>query len=440
MVAWALVAVLAIVVDGRVLPRTTAVWLAVGGLAAFTLWVLWSRSWAPLEGPAGEDAQRDALYLGVLIAGALAFRPRAWAVNVEVALAGGVLIVLGYGVLGRMLPGLIDLHPSFYAGGRLDQPLTYWNATGALAAIGFVLCGRLAGDVLRPAALRAGAAAAALPMALGLYLTFSRGALAAVACGLLILALVMPTFSQLRALVTVVIGGAIVSAVGSRLDGVASLHGSMGHREAQGAVMLVVLVAAMAAIAAVQLRAARGERTGTIPWPSWVRPAGFVVALAVALLPYALAVVSERGDGNPQFGANAQRLASTGSNRYSYWRVALRTFADHPLKGEGAASFRVVWLKERPFRESVRDAHSLYFETLAELGIVGFVLLCALLAGVFLAARKVLSADPALAAGPIAALVVWAVHAGVDWDWEMPALTLVAVTLAGMLLARADRA
>jgi hypothetical protein len=27
------------------------------------------------------------------------------------------------------------------------------------------------------------------------------------------------------------------------------------------------------------------------------------------------------------------------------------------------------------------------------------------------------------------------VHAGVDWDWEMPALTLVAVLLAGMLLA-----
>jgi hypothetical protein len=46
--------------------------------------------------------------------------------------------------------------------------------------------------------------------------------------------------------------------------------------------------------------------------------------------------------------------------------------------------------------------------------------------------------EPALTAGAIAALAVWAVHAGVDWDWEMPALTLVAVLLAGLLLGAAE--
>jgi O-antigen ligase len=150
-------------------------------------------------------------------------------------------------------------------------------------------------------------------------------------------------------------------------------------------------------------------------------------------------VVSERGSENPAFGATASRFGSVGSNRYAYWRVALRTFADHPLEGTGAGSFRVDWLRERPFRESVRDAHSLYFETLAELGIVGFALLCALLAGVLLAVRRALADDRALATGPAAALVVWAVHAGVDWDWEMPAVTLLAVTLAAMLLAQGER-
>ncbi len=437
-VVWALVALLAIVADGPILPRTTAVRLAIGGLIAFTLWVWLARSWAPLAGPAGDDLQRDALYLGALVAGALAWRPRTWASAVEVALALGVLIVIGYGIVGRLLPGLISLHPSFYAGGRLDQPLTYWNAMGALAAIGVVLCARIAGDRLRPDALRAGAAAAAVPMALALYLTYSRGALAAVACGLLVLALLSPTVGQLRAIASVVGGGLVVSVVASQLDGVASLSGSLGHREAQGVLMLSVLVAAMIAVAAIQAYAQRRGGDTTIPLAGWMRPAGFVVAIAVAVLPYALAVVSERGEDNPSFGASAQRLASTGSNRYSYWRVAFHTWADHPLQGAGPASFRVEWLRERPFRESVRDAHSLYFETLAELGLVGFVLLCALLAGVLLAARKVLGTDPALAAGPASALVVWAVHAGVDWDWEMPALTLVAVTLAGMLLARAE--
>ena len=39
----------------------------------------------------------------------------------------------------------------------------------------------------------------------------------------------------------------------------------------------------------------------------------------------------------------------------------------------------------------------------------------------------------------IAALVVWAVHSAVDWDWEMPALTLIALVLAGSLIAGAER-
>ena len=63
------------------------------------------------------------------------------------------------------------------------------------------------------------------------------------------------------------------------------------------------------------------------------------------------------------------------SNRYAYWKVALRTFADHPLIGVGSGGFQAEWLRERPFREPVRDAHSLYLETLAELGLVGFALL-----------------------------------------------------------------
>ena len=72
-------------------------------------------------------------------------------------------IVIGYGLAGRLLPGIVELDRSRSAGGRLEQPITYWNAEGALAAIGLVLCAR-AGR--RPhagrAALRAAAAAAAV--------------------------------------------------------------------------------------------------------------------------------------------------------------------------------------------------------------------------------------------------------------------------------------
>jgi hypothetical protein len=441
--AWALLAVLLLAARGP-LPRGAAFGWAAGGLAALTGWALLSRTWAPLAGPAGEDAQRDALYLAALAAGTLAWRPREWARAVEPALAAGVLIVIGYALAGRLLPGVVPEHHAFTAGGRLDQPLTYWNATGALAAIGFVLCARLAGDAGRRPALRALAAGGSVPLGLAVYLTYSRGALAALGCGLVALGLLAPTWAQLRAGALCVQAGVYVAALVTAFDGVASLHGSTAHREGQGAAMLAVLLALTLAATALQAHGCRVEaagriRTGPLPLGPRTRLAVVVATLALAAVPYVAAVARERGAPAPApaFGATPQRLGSIGSNRYAYWRVAVRTFAHHPLRGTGAASFRVAWLRERTFPETVRDAHSLYLETAAELGLAGLAALLAMLAGVAGAARRTWRRDPGLAAGPAAALAVWAVHAGVDWDWEMPALSLVAVTLAGVLLARA---
>jgi O-antigen ligase len=146
-------------------------------------------------------------------------------------------------------------------------------------------------------------------------------------------------------------------------------------------------------------------------------------------------VGTERVPGRDVPEAGPQRLASVQSNRYAYWKVAVEAFADQPLSGEGSGGFRTAWLREREFRESVRDAHSLYLETAAELGLVGLAALALLLAGCALAAIR---AGPA-AAGSVAALAAFALHAGIDWDWELPALTLVALALAGSLMASPSR-
>ena len=50
------------------------------------------------------------------------------------------------GAVGAPGPWLVTLDRSISAGGRLEQPLGYWNAMGALAAIGLVLCAGVAGD------------------------------------------------------------------------------------------------------------------------------------------------------------------------------------------------------------------------------------------------------------------------------------------------------
>ena len=59
--------------------------------------------------------------------------------------------MIGYGLAERVLPGVVDLDDVRAAFGRLAQPLTYWNAIGALAALGLILVARLAGDGSRAA-------------------------------------------------------------------------------------------------------------------------------------------------------------------------------------------------------------------------------------------------------------------------------------------------
>ena len=80
----------------------------------------------------------------------------------------------------------------------------------------------------------------------------------------------------------------------------------------------------------------------------------------------------------------------------------------------------------------MRDAHSLYLETPAELGLVGLALAAR---AARLRRRGRAPRRGARYAGPVAALAAFALHAGVDWDWELPALTLVALVLAGLVLS-----
>ena len=41
-----------------------------------------------------------------------------------------------------------------------------------------------------------------------------------------------------------------------------------------------------------------------------------------------------------------------------------------------------------------------------------------------------------MAAGASAAMLAWFLHASIDWDWQLPAVTLPAVVLAGALISR----
>ena len=428
-------AAIAALVAPHPLPRSAPGRVAVAGLAALLAWVLLSRTWAPLAGPAIADAQRLALYLAALLAAAALLRGRR-ARAAEPALAAGALVVIGYGLAERLLPGVVDLAGSRTAMGRLEQPLTYWNAIGALAAMAIVLCARIAGDPARPRQARALAGAAAAPLGAGLALSFSRGAIVAAIVGLAMLLAMAPGGVQLRAALLVAGAAALAGVLAALLPAVHDVAGPLGRRESQGAALLagLVVLAIAGAVAVGRLAsAAAAERLRGL------RPAAVVTGLVVAVALVAGGAAIEGGPERAGAGATPARLGSADSNRYSYWRVALEAFADAPLRGHGAGSFGVLWLRERTIPEVVRDAHSLELETAAELGLVGLLLLAAFLGGVAACAARARRLAPAAAAGPAAALAVGAAHSALDWDWELPAgVTLSAILLAGVVIALAE--
>jgi O-Antigen ligase len=441
LVAWALV-VLAALLIARPLPSRLPGRLALGGLALLVGWTALSFTWAPLAGRVEDDLQRLLLYLGFFAAATALLRgPRArrW---LEPSLVLGALVVVSYGLSERLLPGLVELDRSFAAAGRLEQPLTYWNAFGILAALGFVLAARIAGDPDRPGPLRGSAAAAGVVLGLGAYLTFGRGALAAVAAGLLVLFALAPDGrSQLLSVVVITGAVGLAALLASRYPTVKTLVEGETGDAAAGAWTLIGTLALALAAAALVMREKRWSRK--LPALGISRPAAVLTAAGLVLLAGALATAVFEGKPeavSPTQRADPSRLGSIDTNRYRYWDVALESWADQPLHGIGSGGFQVEWLKQRDRVDTSGDAHSLYLETAAELGLVGLALLALFLGGVAAALVRLYRVDPRAAVGLAAGLVAWAVHAGLDWDWEMPAVTLPALLLAAAAVAWSEQA
>jgi hypothetical protein len=434
LVVWLLVAVAVALGTGKGRRRSwsSATWIALIGIGLLAAWTLASIAWAPIAGDAYHAGQLVVLYAGALLAGTLLLGSRSTQPWIEPVLAAGTVVVIGYALSERLVPGVLHFARSVSAQGRLEQPLTYWNAMGELAAIGFVLCVRLAGTTERHRWMRAVAAAACAPLGLGVYLSFSRGALFACVAGLIALVAAAPRREQIQALGMGVLAAVLCAAGASALTGVTALTGTLATRERQGALMLFLLIAVMLTVGAAALLGAWQGKRGDLRLP---RPAGWLaLALICGGLAVAIAAGAKETTSVPRLSGGAGRLTSLQSNRYAYWDVALRAFAAQPFHGVGAGGWAVWWLRYRTVSEFAVDAHSLPLQTAAELGVVGLVGLGMLFGGVAAAARGAHRAAGHAAAGPIAGLVVYAAHSPLDWDWQMPAVTLVALILAGMLI------
>ena len=430
-VVW-MIALAAVWLCEESLPRRRAGRSALLGLFALTALLGISIIWAPLRSVAQADLQRLLLYLGAFLAAVILLRGRQGLRLSELFLASGSLIVSCYALAARLLPAVVHETASESAAGRLEQPLTYWNASGVLAAVGLLLAARIAVDSGRTAWVRSAAVASVVPFGLAAYLTFSRGALLAIVVGAILLIVLSRERQQMRVLVVGICGAVLVSATAAVLPAVRTLQGTDPERQQQGFVLLLVLVAVAAGTIYLSRWWCRRPDSGLLSAPRALA-AGLAVVVVVGFS--AVAAGNGTSNGQPRFGADTRRLTSFESNRYAYWKVAGRMFIAAPVVGDGSGSFRVVWRRERTILDPALDAHSLYIETAAELGLLGLLALALFIGGVACAGRNVLRVRRAEATGALAALAALAVHAALDWDWEMPAVAMVGLLLAGAIIA-----
>jgi O-antigen ligase len=130
-------------------------------------------------------------------------------------------------------------------------------------------------------------------------------------------------------------------------------------------------------------------------------------------------------------GATAVARSGATEPRASLYHVAWHDeVLAHPFLGTGAGTFGLYWARSGRALEQggALDAHSLYLETLAELGPLGLGLLVAMLLAPLRRALA-LRHSPHVATA-VGAYVAFLVHAGLDWDWEMPAVVVAALCCA----------
>jgi hypothetical protein len=444
--AWLIVLALLLRAEVR-LDRRTA-----GGLAAMAGvvgWITLSVAWARDVPAAILEAERAAMYLLGFAAVILCAGRRTLAALTGGLLAG-VTVVCVVALGTRLLPREGEGVQAIFLN-RLSDPVGYWNALGLLAAMGIVLAVVLAARAHAPVS-RALSAATVPVLSATLYFTYSRGGWLALGTGLAAAVAVDPR--RLQLLPHVLAMGAVAGVgvwIASGQEGLTRLTAAHALIEREGRHMIAVLAVLVAASAAAVLAVGAVQRR-TRPLRTRRRRA-LERGLAAAVLAAVIAVVAAYGGpaglvrkGYDSFtrepvgtidpeNLNARLFTLQGEGRIDFWRVAWREHRAHPWLGVGAGGFEQAWQRDRPIPTTVRDAHSLYVETLQELGWMGAALLLAALTVPLAAARRARRHPVGVAA--LGVLVGYVLVASVDWVWEMPIVTLTALAAAAMLLIAA---
>jgi len=432
-------------------PRTA---LAAGALlAAFATFTVLSTTWAPAAGTAVTEGSRVLLYLGVFAVAVLATRVGD-AAGATDGLALGIAAVAILALASRLFPDLTaprevaQLLPG--TENRLSYPVDYWNGLGILVGLGTPLLLHAATRI-EEGRWRAIALAPLPAIAGAVYLTSSRGAAAVAAVGLV--AFLALTDRRLLALWAAGVGAAGSAAAVAVLHArdvlvTGPLRSDLAYTQGRSAAALVALIC-LGTATVYLLGGVRAPVRPRLPTP--VRAGVAVAVVLVAAVGVAASHPSNRIDRfkvppseDPVNEVGESHLLSGGgSGRWQFWGAAIDELERHPLRGGGAGSYESWWAANGSITYFVRDAHSLWLETLGELGILGLALLAAFFGVILFAAALVLRrAPPGTRSAPaaLAAVVLaFCVGAALDWMWELTVVATIAMLAAGLLAGPAAR-
>jgi hypothetical protein len=418
----------------------------VASLLGLALWQVLSVLWSTGAGMPIQEAERTLVYVSAGAALLLCLTP-ARVQSLLTGVVAGTTVVAMYALGTRLAPGTLGGAYDPSSGYQLAKPIGYGNALGLLFVFGITLAAGIALHARPVLAMTAGAAL--VPLSVATYFTFSRGAFVALALALGIM-VVLEADRLLAAgtLAALLAGPAVGVLIASRSPALTAPGATLQTAQLQGHRLGWQLLVLGVVAAGTTWGVRTIGRHVAIPDRARRAAALAVCAAAVAVLAVGIvragdprSIVShvKRGFVAPppptERGPAGRLLSSRGNGRADYWTVAARMVRRDPMLGDGAGSFAQRWTQERPVANGARDAHNLYLETLAELGPGGLALLLVSLAAPLTVLRRSRSGELAPAAAGM--YVAFLVHATLDWDWEIPLLTVLGLSCGVSLIVLA---
>lgn len=442
-----LAVLLGLVIARPAVPRPAAL-VALVALAGLAIWSLVSRSWAGSPGGALTEANRWMLYATLFAILMLLLRDDRLG-KLLLAATTAFVLALGLYVVLRMLGGDGDL----FLTKRLNDPLGYVNGQASYFLIGIWPLVAVA-ERARPW-LAGAAAGAATVLAALLLLSETRAIVPAIVVSAVVLLAIVPGRAR-RGWVLVLIVATVAAISSPLLHVFDEPSATVTAASARGAGIAILAGAAVAGLVW-GIVVALAARAAPIAGPITRRaPAAALVALVVLAIGVGAVAVNDPAHAVSRQWSAFTKLESTasqrtrflsgGGNRYDYWRIAIDEFKAQSVHGVGAGSYQFAYFKERRTTEDIRQPHSLELQALAELGLVGGLLVAAFIGAVLLGlARRALAARrPGPEAGLVVAaggiFVVWLVHTSVDWIHLIPGVTGAALAAAAVLLSPWRRA